>query len=253
MPVQNQIDIVVTSYHRPQFTLDTLAAVSGFTALPHRVIVVDNGSDKQTVKMLIEAKDDGLITTLVLLDKNYGLEPAKNVGLSLVTSDVYVDTDNDILVPPPDEHGDWLSKLADLMDQNDQYAAIACPPQVFIGANKEALFMDAPPVKEWDKCGGSMRIMDTEAVRKAGGWRNDPKDMTEANRSEEWYICGKLRRLGYKVGYATNIEVFHQFSDDEEWGYGKDTPHYHRDIQPRPTDKQYGTKDAWYKKFGYSY
>lgn len=242
------IDIVITSYFRPDFTLECLIKIMQNTKTPHRVIVVDNGSDQETQDMLWDAKESGLIQDLILLEENRGLEPAKNIGLSLVRSDWYIDTDNDIYVPPIVDGKDWLERLLELKDRNQEFAAISCPPQVFIGANKEALFKDSPEVMEWDKCGGSMRLMNTKLVREVGGWRNNPKDMIEANRSEEWYICGKLREKGYKVGYARDVEVFHPFGTNGEWGY-ENVPHYHRDIQPRPTDLQYGTAEDWYKKY----
>lgn len=242
------IDIVIISYHRIEFTLDMLSTIKAFTTTPHKIIVVDNGSDDQTVMALNEAREEGLIDELILLPKNLGLEPAKNIALKSVTSELYIDSDNDLIPMPPDKDGDWLSKLVRLMDKKE-YAAISCPPQVFIGANKAELFKDSPEIKEWDKCGGSMRIMRTALVKKVGGWRNEPKDMVEANRSEEWYICGKLKALGYKVGYARDVEVFHQFGEDQ-WGYPQDIDHYHR-PQQIPTDKMYGTKEAWLNKFNY--
>jgi len=253
------IDIVTVSYFRIDFTLDMLPTLKAFTTTPCRLILIDNGSDDQTVMALNEAREDGLIDELILLPKNLGLEPAKNIALRSVSNDlvgfpdeavsVYVDTDNDIIVPPPDKDGDWLSKLLKLM--TPEYAAIALPPQVFIGANKEEMFRDAKGVLDRDFVGGSMRLMRTEAVRKVGGWRDNPKDMVEANRGEEHYICGKLRKEGYKVGYAVDIPCFHQFGEDQ-WGYKDGEEHYHR-PQQIPTDKMYGTKEAWLNKFEYKY
>lgn len=219
------------------------------TTTPHRVIIVDNGSDQETRDILWDAKEQGLIDILILLDKNYGLEPAKNIALTFVRSDVYVDSDNDILVAPP-IGVDWLGTLCGLMDKDPKLVALACPPQVFIGANKVEMFKDAPDVLEKDFVGGSMRLMRTEAVRAVGGWRSNPKDMTEANRGEEHYICGKLREKGYKVGYARDVECFHLFGEDE-WGYPKGVEHYHRKQYPIPTDTRYGSPEEWFKKRGF--
>jgi len=143
---RTKIDIVLVSYHRAQFTYDCLSSIKTFTTTPHRVIVVDNGSDNETVKMLQESKEDGLIDILILLPENLGLEPAKNYGLQMVESKLYVDSDNDILLPPPDKDGDWLSKLIKLM--TPEYAAISLPPQVFIGADKKEMFKDAGDVQQ---------------------------------------------------------------------------------------------------------
>ncbi len=243
---QNKIDIVIISYYRPEFTWKTLDAINENTTTPHRVIVVDNGSDSETLDMLWDAREAGLADILVLLDKNYGLEPAKNIGLALVRSELYVDTDNDILVPPVNQDGDWLTHVKKLMEKDENLAAIALSPQVFIGANKEEMFKDAPEVLIRDFVGGSMRLMRTDVVGEAGGWRSNPKDMTEANRSEEKYICSQLRKMGYKVGYARDIQCYHMFGDDEQWGYGE-VEHYHRDQWPRPKDSNFISYDKWYE------
>lgn len=243
-----KVDIVITSYHRPDFTWRCLDNIDKYTVTPHRVIVVDNGSDQGTLDVLWDAKENGLIDVLVLLDKNHGLEPAKNFGLHHVDSEFFVDTDNDILVPPPRGDRDWLSSLLSLQKSNAEYAAIACPPQVFIGANKEEV-LAGDKLSQRDFVGGSMRLMETAAVRGVGGWRDKPKDMVEANRSEELYICGKLREKGRKVGYANEIEVFHLFGTDDKWGYGDGVDHYHRDQWPLPNDNIFGTYEEWIKNY----
>jgi hypothetical protein len=71
---------------------------------------------------------------LIELDENIGLEPAKNIGLQNVESDLFVSTDNDCIPMPPDKEGDWLSKLVKLMDDNPEFAAISCRTQVMIGS-----------------------------------------------------------------------------------------------------------------------
>lgn len=243
------IDIVIISYERWAFTEQCLRHIHQLTTTSHRVIVVDNGSRPEVQRLLQDAKQRGLINVLVLLDKNYGLEPAKNIGLSLVTSEYYVDSDNDCICAPPVNGHDWLSRLLDLAQKNQTYAAIACPPQVFIGADKAELFKNSPEVLERKFVGGSLRLMRTSAVNQAGGWRSNPKDMTEANRGEEHYICGKLLANGHKVGYARDVECFHLFGEDGEWGYGKSTPHYHRDQWPRPVDSMFGSLEDWLKKY----
>lgn len=247
---QNKIDIVVTSYYRPQFTWECLSALKEFTTTPHRVIVIDNGSDQETLDTLWDARDAKLIDVLILLDKNYGLEPAKNYALNFVTSSLYVDTDNDILVPPPDKSGDWLTQLKSLLEKDEKLAALSCTPQVFVGAHRDDIIKGEGDVVHRDFVGGSMRLMRTDAVRSVGGWRSNPKDMNEANRGEERLICGKLKAQGYRVGYAKKVECFHMFGETE-WGYKEGVEHYHRPQWPLPSDKLYGSSEEWYGRYNY--
>ncbi len=245
--LKGPIDIVVTSYYRHEFTSVMLERLKADTITPHNVIVIDNGSDKRTQNVLTKLKHGGLIHTLILLNQNVGLEPAKNMALNFVESNLYVDTDNDIIIPPIVNNRDWLSRLIELKEKNTDYAAIACRSHVLIGDDMKN-FEGVPEVREMAKCGGSMRIMDTKLVKKVGGWKSKPKNMVEANRGEEWEICGKLKAKGFKVGYARDIEVFHMFSDDANWGYPKNIDHYHRPQWPIPTDSAYGQLTEWYER-----
>lgn len=245
--MQNEkIDICITSYFRSEFTAQCLEKLKKHTNTLYRVIVGDNGSDMKTRDMLWDYYEKGLIDELVLLSDNIGLEPLKNMLLHHVRSSLFTSTDNDILVPPLNEDGDWLSRLIKLMETDQELAAIALTPQIFIGADKNEMFKDSPEVLERDFVGGSMRLMRTSAVRDVGGWRSDPKDMNEANRGEEKYICGKLKEKGYKVGYARDIEAYHLFGEDEEWGYGN-VEHYHRDQWPKPKDSNFISYAEWYE------
>ena len=231
---EKRIDIVVTSYNRPKFTAQCLESIAE-TTHPHRVILIDNCSDQETQDYLWDAREAGLIDILILLDKNIGLEPAKNRTLSFIESELYVDTDNDIIATDKD----WLTKLIKLMDEHKNYAAIASRPQIFVGDDIELLKNNEEEVREYRKCGASMRIMRTDLVKEVGGWRGNPKNMHEANRGEEFYICGKLQEKGFKVGYSRDIECKHLFGEDN-WGYPEDVEHYHQPVWPIPTDKLYG-------------
>lgn len=235
--MEQKVNIVITSYYRPEFTLQCLEAIDKYTSYPHRVILIDNGSNQETLDTLWDAWEHNLINLLILNEENQGLEPAKNHAFTFVDSDLYVDSDNDIIVPDLGKKC-WLTRLVELMEKYKDYAAIATTPQVFIGADKVEMFKNAPEVVERNFVGGSMRIMRSDVVDKVGGWRDNPKDMYEANRGEEKYICGKLKQEGWKVGYARDIECKHLFGEDGEWGYGN-IPHYHRDQWPRPKDSLY--------------
>jgi GT2 family glycosyltransferase len=237
-------DIVVTSYFRKDYTKECLKQLHKNTTSPHRVIIVDNGSDNETVEELCEHKRKGLIDILVLLNKNYGLEPAKNMGLSFVRTERYVDCDNDIIVPPPKPKGDWLSELHELMDRYPKYGAISAHPHIFVGDNIDFLLTDTNEIREYSKCGASARLMRTDIVKKVGGWREEG-DMKTLNRGEEFYIAGKIHTEGFKVGYARDVEVFHLMGDN--WGYPEEVDHSHAPIWPPISHIAYGNYDEWKK------
>lgn len=217
-------DILLVTWQRPDITQKTLTAIKNNTGSPYRLIVFDNGSDRETVEILKTFHQKDVIDELILNKTNIGLEPARNYLLAIAESEYVVTTDSDCLPMPPDEDGDWLYKLTKLMDYYPEYAAIGSRTQVMIGTGNifEEADVNGDEIVEFGHPGGSLRIMRAEAVRKVGAWRNQ-----EAGRgSEERYICGLLREDGWKTGFATQVKCLHLFGDrgkaTDRWGYPAD-------------------------------
>lgn len=214
------IDILMTTYFRKDFTKKVIDHIIERTKTPFQFIIVDNGSSDGTREMLQEYQKShkNLFKKIILLSKNAGLQAAKNIGMDHVTTERFVNTDNDCLCPDLDP--DWLTQMNDLMDRNPEFAAISLRPQIMIGVGN--IFRDAAEVVQNNVAGGSFRLMKTDLVREAGQWRDDFE-----NRQEEWHICTKLRDMGHKVGYARDLFCYHMFGENENWGYPTEVEHYH--------------------------
>jgi len=165
-----------------------------------------------------------------------GIHYARNKLLESVIYKLFVSTDNDIVPQSPVDGADWLQLLTDLMERHPDYAAIALRPHIMIGDRVEEMFKDAPEVVERAHVGAVLRMMRTEAVIDVGGWSD--KIQPGRNNEEQW-ICGKLRKAGWKVGYARDIHAIHCFGNPElgedPWGYDaslKPEDHGHREIWP---------------------
>ncbi len=203
----NKIDIFITSYLRPGYTLNTINYIKQRTVYPYRLFLIDNGGNSSianSVDHYIQLKD------------NFGIHAAWNVALALAESDYFITTDNDIYVPQLEP--DWLTQLVGFLDDRPDYGAISLHPHVFIGAagiDPE----DPEDVKDRNMCGAVMRIMRREAVIKAGGWERK----IEAGRNhEERTICSRLHDAGYKTGIASRLRAYHPFGKDlgtGNWGY----------------------------------
>ena len=229
----DKVDIVLVTFNRLPMTKRTIEFLKDNTKTPYRLIIVDNNSTDGTKDYLrgLMAEDQSL--QVILLNENKGLEAAKNIALKEVKSERYVDSDNDCLVPKLAPE-DWLTQLNGLMDRHPEFAAIAMRPQILVGVGP--LFKNAEEVVENNVCGGSMRLMDTAAVRAVGGWRDE-----FSNGSEEWLIAGKLREIDKKVGYARDLFVVHLFGTDSHWGYGTG------DKDPRHGDRKCNYIDAQFE------
>lgn len=221
-------DIVFTSWGRFEMTEKALYSLKKNTPEPHRVIVIDNGSDYQG--WLVMAKKEGYIDVLVLLDKNYGLEYAKNLGMNFVESDLFVSTDNDILA----SYG-WLTKLQDLMNKYPEYGAIACRPPVLVGTG-DIFGKNPPEVLEFSHVPGYLRLMRTQLTRETGAW-NDKRPL---RGHEEYWISEKLHNMGWKTGWASYVPCYHLFGDKGDWGYTgmQAEQHGHNPVGGLPRDNE---------------
>lgn len=214
------VDIIIGTFNRKAMTEKCLTYLNNRTKYPYRLFVVDNNSTDGTDEILRRFEKKGTIFHWVKMSKNVGIHMLWNTGLGLVSSEYYCTADNDLYVP--DLEPDWLDQMVRLIRNNPEYGAIAAQPHTFLGARAPEVHPSG--VSEVGHCGAVFRIMKTELVKKAGGW----KYVFDSKRNdEEKTICSRLKTLGYKVGYANHIKCWHDFGTDDNWGYEKITPHEH--------------------------
>lgn len=237
------IDIWMVSFQRCQMTENAINYLFMRTRYPYRLFVVDNHSTDGSWQMIKRMEEHGRVFMGVQTSRNVGIHMAHNIGLSLVDSTLCISTDNDIYVPDLYEIDGkcWLEQMVDLMNdpENRNYAAIACQPHAFLGA--KALENADNGVFEVPMCGAHMRMMRANLVREVGGWER----RYDANRNhEEKTICSRLQSIKAKVGYASDIHCYHDFGDDNNWGYEDMHPHDHghripgEEIWPPPEQLQ---------------
>ena len=223
MALNNPVDLHLVSWNRPKMTELVIRTITKNTKPEnYRLIVFDNGSDRDVMNMLIDLHENGYIDELHLEPTNIGLERARQwLLLNSTESEYFICVDNDCLPPPMKEGLDWIDRLRELMDRYEDFAAIACRTQVLIGTGNifEEADQTGDDLVEFPHPGGSLRIMRTEAVREVGGWdRGNP-----GRGAEERYICGKLRDAGYRTAFARDIRTLHLFGDrkqtQDKWGY----------------------------------
>lgn len=226
MENKQPIDIFITAFLRQFYTEKTISYLKERTQYPFRLFVINNGGNDE----VLEQAGDVVFLQIKMMH-NAGIHAAWNTALALAESEYFITSDNDIFVPKLEP--DWLTQLVKLMDERPDYGAISLHPHIFIGRGMLDV-NDPEDVKEESHCGAVMRIMRTEAVRKAGGWEHV---IRTSRNHEEHTICGKLREAGYKVGICTRLRAFHAFGNEgtDPWGYPKSMKpedHGHREIWP---------------------
>lgn len=219
-----KIDLHLVSWNRFPMTELVIKTIHRNTNPNNfRLVLLDNGSEGDTPLKLAELHDNGLIDEYIPLKTNLGLEAARNFLLKNCTlSPYFICVDNDCLPPPISEDGyDWVERLLNLINAYEDYAAIACRTQVMIGTGN--IFEEADEhgddLVDFPHPGGSLRIMNTQAVLEVRGWDRE----LPGRGSEERYICDKLHHAGYKTAFAARIPTLHLFGPPttDPWGYPK--------------------------------
>src|ERR1019366_1550341 len=90
---------IVLSYNRPRLLELTLRSYFATTQAPHQVIVVDNGSDSETLNVIQSWNATGHIDKLILLDHNEG-GCAFNLAFPFVTGSYVHFSENDVEYRP---------------------------------------------------------------------------------------------------------------------------------------------------------
>ncbi len=229
--MQQPIDIFIACFLRQAYTEKTIQYLYERTKYPFRLFVLHNGGNEAVIEEGLKQKK---IFLAVNMSSNAGIHALWNLALAMAESDYFITSDNDILVP--DLEPDWLTQLIEIIHEryiNENLAALALQPHVFIGTNPNAYKSDGEVI-DMPIVGAVMRIMNRHAVEHAGGWE---KVIRTSRNHEEHTICDRLRNLGYKMGYTANMKAFHLFAGDDtdDWGYPKEmTPeqHGHHAISP---------------------
>ncbi len=194
--------IIVLTHNKSACTRRCLESLPGSTDTDWELVVVDNGSTDDTVKLLHEMvdkyKDAGRELRLVLNERNAGASTGRNQGIDATSGEVIVFLDNDMIVGD----ADWLKKLRAVLD-SDEKIGMVVPKLVF--ADNPAMIQIA---------GGA--VSPTGRVQFIG--RGDPADDPRFNERRELQFgisaCMMLRRsLVAEVGYLDEAFNPVQFED----------------------------------------
>ncbi len=217
----SKLTVVVTSYARPKYLFCCLDSLRQDDI---DLIVIDGGSDTETISRIYEMADHTAV-----LPGNPGADVLKNHGLSLVESDVFMITSDDLLFPA------GYSRL--LLDQYRQinstghhYEFIACQTeeihQKYYGPSRFKRINGVEFMRvNVSQVAGAM--IGTAAARAVGGWPVYGK-----SGQGDFPFSSRLIKLGYHVGYfgqpvckhigAAKYEDYPEYSqafaaDQDEW------------------------------------
>jgi hypothetical protein len=197
---RNATDIIVLTHNRLDHLVATVEALEARTPEPFRITVVDNASGPDVRNWL--AANRGRFARVILRPTNEHVSAFQH-GIDATTSDPYVVTDPDIVVP--DLEPSWLARLHDLMDRHPDFGLIG------IGLDQG----NRPAVlgpEEIDPAG----VVDGEIVEAGVGtvMQMIRRDALVTPYRTDWRTCTDVQRAGWRVGWAHDVRGIHLGWDD---------------------------------------
>lgn len=192
------IDIVLLSHNRLDYLARTVEALHARTPEPFRLTLVDNASESE-VRNWLDA-NRRFFHRIIPLPENEHV-PAFQHGISVTTSDPFVVTDPDLVVP--DLRPSWLSRLLDLMERHPDFGLIG----VGLDPGNRPPVLDPEPHEP---------LVDGELVETSvGTWFQMIRRaaLREPYRKDN-QACLAVRAAGYRVGWAPDIRCLHLGWDD---------------------------------------
>ncbi|UKM64640.1 glycosyltransferase family 2 protein [Flavobacteriaceae bacterium GSB9] len=130
--------VVIPLYNKEKYIVATLKSVINQTFQNFEVIVVNDGSTDDSLK-LVNSFNDKRIT--ILQQKNTGLSSARNVGIKQAKARYIAFLDADDLWAY-----DFLETMQLLICKNKNYGVFSCPTKIFF--NDKSLNLKPSPYKE---------------------------------------------------------------------------------------------------------
>ena len=190
-------DIIIPVWNQLRLTRDCVEHIVKNTHYPYRLIIIDNGSEKQTEEYLEELSgDNNLHVTLIRNETNLGYVKAINQGLRASDADYVCVLNNDTTV---DEN--WLEELIKVA-QNDSKIGIVNPGGSLRSSKKKELS------GIWIEIGfatGFCMLIKREVIDRIGFLDED----YGIGFWEDTDYCQRAKKAGYICASAKAACVYH--------------------------------------------
>ena len=113
------VSIIVLSYNQFEYTKKFVESLLKNTKILFELIVIDNGSDEETVNYLKSLEGIGHNIKIVFNEKNVGFPEGVNQGIKMAGGKYFLVTNNDIILT---EH--WVNKLINAAETDDKIGIV---------------------------------------------------------------------------------------------------------------------------------
>jgi len=204
-------DIIIPVWNQLDVTKDCVASIVKNTDLPFRLIVIDNGSDRETAEYLRARAGEKLPNVrLVRNETNLGFVKAVNQGLEAADAAYVCVMNNDTLAT-----AGWLDEMLEVMKSDPRLGIVnpssntsgqIPPEEMGIDEYAASLKKYAGRTQELNTCRGFCMLIRTEVIRRIGLL----DERYSIGYFEETDFCKRAQRAGFMLGRAKAAYVYHE-------------------------------------------
>jgi len=204
-------DLIMAIWNERELTVQALESIRRNTAMPYRLILVDNASDAETREFLDDAARSGRYGETLLLrnDTNLGWLKATNQGMRASDADYLCLINNDIIAAPG-----WLDNIVATMERNTDIG-IVNPRGNERSENERVADVDAYAHElnskykgrftELDHCSGFCMVIRGHVYRKIGLL----DEIFEGGHFEDDDYSRRAQQAGYLCAQCDDSFVLH--------------------------------------------
>ncbi len=211
------VSIIALSFNQLKYTKSFVQSVLEFTKISFELILVDNGSNKETVDFLkdLSTKDERI--KIIFNEENYGFPKGVNQGIKAAKGDYILIANNDIIVTDG-----WLERMVEVAEADNQIAIVGPMSNSVSGVQleREATYPDIEKMYEYamenkQKNSGQIfqfprvaflcTLIKKEVIEKIGGL----DERFSPGNFEDDDFCLRTQIAGYKTVIAKDVFIHH--------------------------------------------
>lgn len=198
-------DIIIPIWNQLNYTKQCLASIIEHTRYPFRLIIIDNGSDKETRQYLESLKEDADIEyTLVRNEENLGWIKAVNQGLKMSEAPYACIMNNDTQVTDG-----WLGKMVRIAEKEPDIGLVnpswEKPRRASVQSYAKFLEKYNGQYIEIDWCRGFCILIKQEAIKKVGFL----DEIYGLGYYDDWDYSARAIKAGFRCVRAKDTFVYH--------------------------------------------
>lgn len=219
-----KITIAMLSYNRKDAIEKTLESIYKNSNLPFSILILDNGSDGETVKFLKKFSSSHDNISCIFEKKNLGCSGGRNKMLNMINSDYIVTIDNDM-----DVDKNWLEDMINRLNEDDKNVGVCAKCVMpnnkvqFTGGSIDtdqrgfALFNANDYGKDYDDLSTLKEYSCDWLPGGASMWRGDISNIAEhsldyINAFEDFDYSLQIINKGYKIVNCPYVIFTHYHS-----------------------------------------